>query len=128
MIFVDPSIEQQGQSTASLYDLSYNMNGPLPLYHPRHLLHYLLWGKVDLINTVLLSLLGTLRQVADADVGGPIEMAPPFNLGRILELQNVSYPLYGIGWGGVGGNEKRLYLRLMRSSSLGYQLEIYQQS
>lgn len=29
---------------SSIYDLSYGMNGPLPLYHPDHLIHYLMWG------------------------------------------------------------------------------------
>ncbi|ORZ24097.1 RAVE protein 1 C terminal-domain-containing protein [Absidia repens] len=84
----DPLTKQQDKSAASLYDLSYDMNGPLPLYHPRHLLHYLLWGKVELINTVLLSLLGTLRYLADANDEQAIEIAPPFSLERIVDLQN----------------------------------------
>ncbi|KAI8085118.1 RAVE protein 1 C terminal-domain-containing protein [Halteromyces radiatus] len=76
------------KNTASLYDLSYENNGPLSLYHPRHLLHYLLWGKVDLINTVLQSLLRFLRQVIETDFDHPVELAPPFSLEKILALQN----------------------------------------
>lgn len=34
---------------SNIYDESYELNGPLPFYHPKHLIHYLMWGKVDLI-------------------------------------------------------------------------------
>jgi hypothetical protein len=78
------------QSAGSLYDLSYKLNGSLPLYHPRQLLHYLLWGKVELINAVLLSLLDPIRQLVDGDLETPVEMAPPFPFKRILALQDVS--------------------------------------
>ncbi|KAI8330852.1 RAVE protein 1 C terminal-domain-containing protein [Chlamydoabsidia padenii] len=74
----------------SLYELSYKLNGSLPLYHPRQLLHYLLWGKVELINMVLLSLLGPIRQMVDGDLETSMEIAPSLPFGKILALQDVT--------------------------------------
>lgn len=31
---------------SNIYDESYELNGPLPFYHPKHLIHYLMWGKL----------------------------------------------------------------------------------
>ncbi|ORX48543.1 hypothetical protein DM01DRAFT_1117238 [Hesseltinella vesiculosa] len=74
----------------SLFDLSYSINGALPLYHPRYLLHYLLWGKLDLVNHVLLSVYQALKLADDLDLGSDghlNDIAPPCSLSTVLEIQ-----------------------------------------
>ncbi|CAO3607183.1 unnamed protein product [Cunninghamella echinulata] len=91
---VNESINETDQckNVSSLYELSYVANGPLPIYHPRHLLHYLLWGKFSLINAILQSLYKSLRQVyiVDDEQGNDIiQFVPTLSLDKIIELQNI---------------------------------------
>ncbi|KAI9307260.1 RAVE protein 1 C terminal-domain-containing protein [Cunninghamella echinulata] len=88
------SVNESGQciNVSSLYELSYVANGPLPIYHPRHLLHYLLWGKISLINAILQSLYKSLRQIyiVDDEQGNDIiQFVPTLSLDKIIELQNI---------------------------------------
>ena len=73
----------------SIFDISYEMNGPLPFYHPYHLVHYTMWGKMDLVHNVLLSLYNFLKQFVD-DEDNTISEFPTISLPTILKLQNVS--------------------------------------
>ncbi|KAL0097480.1 RAVE protein 1 C terminal-domain-containing protein [Phycomyces blakesleeanus] len=72
---------------SNIYDLSYDRNGPLTIYHPNYLIHYMMWGKMDLINSVLRSLYKFLRHYVDEDT---IDQIPPLLLSKILQLQNSS--------------------------------------
>ncbi|KAI8367413.1 RAVE protein 1 C terminal-domain-containing protein [Choanephora cucurbitarum] len=86
----------------SIFDISYEMNGPLPFYHPYHLVHYTMWGKMDLVHNVLLSLYNFLKQFVD-DEDNTISEFPTISLPTILKLQNVSINKKTRQKGGYGG-------------------------
>ncbi|KAI8144673.1 RAVE protein 1 C terminal-domain-containing protein [Fennellomyces sp. T-0311] len=71
----------------NIYDESFELNGALPLYHPNHLIHYLMWGKLELINAVLLSLYKFLRRIIDED-DISVDRVPQLTLSTVLKLQN----------------------------------------
>ncbi|KAI8370276.1 RAVE protein 1 C terminal-domain-containing protein [Blakeslea trispora] len=71
----------------SIFDISYEMNGPLPFYHPQHLVHYTMWGKMDLVHNILLLLYNFLKQFVD-DEDNVISEFPTMSLPTILKLQN----------------------------------------
>lgn len=74
---------------SSIFDISYEMNGPLPFYHPNHLIHYIMWGKMDLVNNVLLSLSSFFKQFVDEE-DKIINEFPPVSVAKMLKLQNVN--------------------------------------
>lgn len=74
---------------SSIFDISYEMNGPLPFYHPDHIIHYIMWGKMDLVHAALISLNRFLRQFVDDD-DNVINEFPPVSFPKMLKLQNVS--------------------------------------
>lgn len=74
---------------SSIFDISYEMNGPLPFYHPNHIIHYVMWGKMDLVHTVLISLNNFFKQFVDDD-DNMINEFPPVSFPKMLKLQNVS--------------------------------------
>lgn len=73
---------------SSIFDISYEMNGPLPFYHPDHIIHYIMWGKMDLVHTALISLNRFLKQFVD-DEDNIINEFPPVSFPKMLKLQNV---------------------------------------
>ncbi|KAG0842100.1 hypothetical protein G6F19_001183 [Rhizopus arrhizus] len=44
------SLNDKMEPMSSIYDISYEMNGPLPFYHPDHIIHYIMWGKMELVH------------------------------------------------------------------------------
>ncbi|KAI8369422.1 RAVE protein 1 C terminal-domain-containing protein [Radiomyces spectabilis] len=80
-------LNPEAEPMSNIYDLSYEKNGPLPLYHPYHLIHYLMWGKMELITHVLYSLYKFVRQTIDEE--NVTEQVPPLSVSAILKLQNV---------------------------------------
>ncbi|ORY97295.1 RAVE protein 1 C terminal-domain-containing protein, partial [Syncephalastrum racemosum] len=83
----DTSQTLQKELMSNIYDLSCALNGPLPFYHPNHLIHYLMWGKIDLINAVLLSMYRFLKHLVEED-NLTIPYVPPLSISLILRLQN----------------------------------------
>lgn len=79
---------RQVEPMSSIFDISYEMNGPLPFYHPDHLIHYIMWGKMDLVNSVLISLYNFFKQFVD-DEDNIINEFPPVSFSKMLNLQNV---------------------------------------
>ncbi|KAF1802905.1 RAVE protein 1 C terminal-domain-containing protein [Mucor lusitanicus] len=77
----------QVEPMSSIFDISYEMNGPLPFYHPDHLIHYIMWGKMDLVHSVLVSLYTFFKQFVD-DEDNIINEFPPVSFSRMLKLQN----------------------------------------
>lgn len=51
---IDSIVNPQLEPMSSIYDESYDKNGPLPFYHPNHLMHYVMWGKYLLFLTATL--------------------------------------------------------------------------
>ncbi|RCH95795.1 regulator of (H+)-ATPase in vacuolar membrane, partial [Rhizopus azygosporus] len=80
-------INNKIEPMSSIYDISYEMNGPLPFYHPRHLIHYIMWGKMELVHNVLLTLYNFLNQFIDEEDNVITEL-PPVSFSRMLKLQN----------------------------------------
>ncbi|KAI7868808.1 RAVE protein 1 C terminal-domain-containing protein [Spinellus fusiger] len=80
-------LDSEGQPMLNIYDVSYHMNGPLPIYHPNSLIFYLMWGNTTLINYVLLSVYKFLRCYSEED---DIDQMPHFSFETIIKLQNVS--------------------------------------
>ncbi|KAG2213642.1 hypothetical protein INT46_000817 [Mucor plumbeus] len=78
---------RQVEPMSSIFDISYEMNGPLPFYHPDHLIHYIMWGKMDLVNSVLISLYNFFKQFVD-DEDNIINEFPPVSFSKMLKLQN----------------------------------------
>lgn len=74
---------------SSIFDISYEMNGPLPFYHPDHIIHYVMWGKMDLVHCALVSLNNFFKQFVDDD-DNSINEFPPVSFSKMLKLQNVS--------------------------------------
>lgn len=74
---------------SSIFDISFEMNGPLPFYHPDHLIHYVMWGKMDLVHCALISLNNFFKQFVDDD-DNIINEFPPVSFPKMLKLQNVS--------------------------------------
>lgn len=74
---------------SSIFDISYEMNGPLPFYHPDHIIHYVMWGKMDLVHCALVSLNNFFKQFVDDD-DNTINEFPPVSFPKMLKLQNVS--------------------------------------
>ncbi|KAG1472233.1 hypothetical protein G6F56_001663 [Rhizopus delemar] len=75
---------------SSIYDVSYEMNGPLPFYHPDHLIHYVMWvfwGRMELVHNVLLTLYNFLKQFVDEEDNLITEL-PPVSFSKMLKLQN----------------------------------------
>lgn len=79
----------QVEPMSSIFDISYEMNGPLPFYHPDHLIHYIMWGKMDLVHSVLISLYTFFKQFVD-DEDNIINEYPPVSFSKMLKLQNVT--------------------------------------
>ncbi|KAL7308090.1 regulator of (H+)-ATPase in vacuolar membrane, variant 3 [Mucor circinelloides] len=77
----------QIEPMSSIFDISYEMNGPLPFYHPDHLIHYIMWGKMDLVHSVLISLYTFFKQFVD-DEDNIINEFPPVSFSKMLKLQN----------------------------------------
>lgn len=75
---------------SSIFDISYEMNGPLPFYHPDHIIHYVMWGKMDLVHYSLVSLNNFFKQFVDDD-DNIINEFPPVSFPKMLRLQNVSF-------------------------------------
>lgn len=71
----------------TVFDVAFQMNGPLPLFHPDVLVHYFLWGKLDLINYVLVTLYRFLHATEHSDIRSTKTM-PPTILEKVLHLQN----------------------------------------
>ncbi|KAI9258749.1 RAVE protein 1 C terminal-domain-containing protein [Phascolomyces articulosus] len=82
-----PSLDPEFEPMSNIYDESYELNGPLPFYHPNLLIHYLMWGKIDLINAVLLSVYRFLRHIID-EVDITVDQVPQLCISTILRLQN----------------------------------------
>ncbi|CEP07241.1 hypothetical protein [Parasitella parasitica] len=78
---------RQIEPMSSIFDISYEMNGPLPFYHPDHLIHYIMWGKMDLVHNVLISLYNFFKQFVD-DEDNIINEFPPVSFSKMLKLQN----------------------------------------
>ncbi|KAI8640796.1 RAVE protein 1 C terminal-domain-containing protein [Parasitella parasitica] len=78
---------RQIEPMSSIFDISYEMNGPLPFYHPDHLIHYIMWGKMDLVHDVLISLNNFFKQFVD-DEENTINEFPPLSFSKMLKLQN----------------------------------------
>jgi hypothetical protein len=85
---VEVPLNNELEPMSSIFDISYTMNGPLPFYHPNHLIHYIMWDKMDLVNNILVSLYAFLRQFIDEENTDVIEF-PPVSFPKILLLQNV---------------------------------------
>lgn len=51
------------------------------------MIHYLMWGKIDLINAVLLSMYRFLKHLVEED-NLTIPYIPPLSISLILRLQN----------------------------------------
>ncbi|CAM0142758.1 unnamed protein product [Umbelopsis sp. WA50703] len=71
----------------TVFDVAFKMNGPLPLFHPDVLVHYFLWGKLNLINYVLITLYRFLHATEHSDIQST-KIMPPTILEKILHLQN----------------------------------------
>ncbi|KAI9492527.1 RAVE protein 1 C terminal-domain-containing protein [Zychaea mexicana] len=84
-----PPLDPQFEPMSNIYDESYELNGPLPFYHPNLLIHYLMWGKIDLINAVLLAVYRFLRHIIDED-DITVDHVPQICLSTLLRLQNES--------------------------------------
>ncbi|KAI9316514.1 RAVE protein 1 C terminal-domain-containing protein [Dichotomocladium elegans] len=80
-------LDAEFEPLSNIYDESYELNGPLPFYHPKHLIHYLMWGKLKLINAVLLTLYRFLRHIDD-DEDISEDQIPTIPLLTVLEIQN----------------------------------------
>lgn len=87
ILLLDTSQAIQKELMSNIYDLSCALNGPLPFYHPDHMIHYLMWGKIDLINAVLLSMYRFLKHLVEED-NLTIPYIPPLSISLILRLQN----------------------------------------
>ncbi|KAG0771009.1 hypothetical protein G6F22_016873 [Rhizopus arrhizus] len=61
------SLNDKMEPMSSIYDISYEMNGPLPFYHPDHIIHYIMWGKMELVHNVFLTMYGFLKQFVDEE-------------------------------------------------------------
>ncbi|KAI8095298.1 RAVE protein 1 C terminal-domain-containing protein [Thamnidium elegans] len=72
---------------SSIFDISFEMNGPLPFYHPDHIIHYVMWGKMDLVHCALISLNNFFKQFVDDD-DNIINEFPPVSFPKMLKLQN----------------------------------------
>ncbi|KAI8988974.1 RAVE protein 1 C terminal-domain-containing protein [Pilobolus umbonatus] len=81
------TINNKLEPMSSVFDISYEVNGPLPFYHPEHLIHYIMWNKMDLVNATLGSLYHFLKQFVDEE-DHTIQEFPPVSFPQILELQN----------------------------------------
>ncbi|KAG2218968.1 hypothetical protein INT45_008392, partial [Circinella minor] len=86
-IYIEPPFDPEFEPMSNIYDESYELNGPLPFYHPNLLIHYLMWGKIDLINAVLLSIYRFLRHIID-EVDIKVDQVPQLCISTILKLQN----------------------------------------
>jgi hypothetical protein len=86
---VQPHRDSKLEPMTSIFDISYEMNGPLPFYHPDHLIHYVMWGKMDLVHSVLISLYNFLKQFVD-DEDNTLNEFPPVSFPKMLKLQNVN--------------------------------------
>lgn len=92
---------------SSIYDISYEMNGPLPFYHPDHIIHYIMWGKstqilstyfsyefctnigkMELVHNVFLTMYGFLKQFVDEEDNVMNEL-PPVSFSNMLKLQDI---------------------------------------
>ncbi|KAI8971923.1 RAVE protein 1 C terminal-domain-containing protein [Mycotypha africana] len=71
---------------SSIFDISNEMNGPLPFYHPRHLFHYLMWGKIGFIHCILRSLHKFFKQFIDEE-DRVVNEVPTIPLKKLLKLQ-----------------------------------------
>ncbi|KAI7875760.1 hypothetical protein K492DRAFT_136166 [Lichtheimia hyalospora FSU 10163] len=85
----DQSFDPQLEPMSNIYDESYELNGPLPFYHPNHLIHYLMWGKMKLVNLVMSTLYRSLKNTMDEGVA-VLDHVPAVNISTILKLQNDS--------------------------------------
>ncbi|KAI8047369.1 RAVE protein 1 C terminal-domain-containing protein [Gilbertella persicaria] len=84
---IKPHINNKLEPMSSIFDISYEMNGPLPFYHPNHLIHYIMWGKMDLVQSVLVSLYDFLKQFVD-DEDNNINEFPLLSFPKMLKLQD----------------------------------------
>lgn len=97
---------------SSIYDISYEMNGPLPFYHPDHIIHYIMWGKsiqipsmyfsykfctnigkMELVHNVFLTMYGFLKQFVDEEDNVMNEL-PPVSFSNMLKLQDIVIVFY----------------------------------
>ncbi|CAO3662730.1 unnamed protein product [Umbelopsis ramanniana] len=81
--------DKASEPMPTIYDVTFILNGPLPLFHPDVLVHYFLWGKLDLINFLMMTLYRFLHAVEHADFQF-IKTMPPTILDKVLHLQNAS--------------------------------------
>ncbi|KAI9477753.1 MAG: RAVE protein 1 C terminal-domain-containing protein [Benjaminiella poitrasii] len=85
--FVQGSKNNKTESMSSIFDVSYEMNGPLPFYHPDHLIHYIMWGNMDVVHAVLVILSNFFKQFVD-DEDDTIDDIPHISFSKMLKLQN----------------------------------------
>ncbi|RUP50038.1 RAVE protein 1 C terminal-domain-containing protein [Jimgerdemannia flammicorona] len=72
------------ESVPTIHELAFRVNGPLPPYHPSVLTHYVMWGKFELVQHILLILHNYLKIVFEHDK--EIDRMPPIPFSKFFEL------------------------------------------
>ncbi|KAH8550546.1 RAVE protein 1 C terminal-domain-containing protein [Umbelopsis sp. PMI_123] len=81
--------DKASEPLPTIFDITFKMNGPLPLFHPDVLVHYFLWGKLDLINYVF-KILYRYLHAAEHTEARFISAIPPTILDKVFSLQKES--------------------------------------
>jgi rabconnectin-3a len=66
-IHADLRIAAGQNAEVDIFTLVSRLNGPLPIYHPQYLAHFVLGGKLVLVNRILLKLWNLLKYYTEGD-------------------------------------------------------------